>query len=74
MDEFFGKTDSYIPFMTMGSYLLKTVRYYTPAMAILAWESHQERRKELEHMQQLEKEKIANELKFLIMVLWFYFK
>ena len=64
MDELNGKTE-YIPFMTAGSYLLKTVRYYTPAMAILAWESHQKQRKEQERMQQLEKEKIANELKFL---------
>ncbi|MEM9920702.1 MAG: histidine kinase, partial [Bacteroidota bacterium] len=65
MDEFFGKAEQDIPFMTMGAYLLKTVRYYTPAMAILAWESHQERRKELERMHLLEKEKIATELKFL---------
>lgn len=65
MDEYFGRGEEDIPFITMGAYLLKTVRYYTPAMAILAWESHQERRKELERMQLLEKEKIANELKFL---------
>jgi len=64
MDAYFGKTND-IPFMTPGSYLLKTVRYYTPAMAILAWDSHQARREELERMQLLEKEKIANELKFL---------
>ena len=64
MDEFFGKSYD-IPFMTMGAYLIKTVRFYTPAMAILAWESHQERRKELERMQELEKEKLATELKFL---------
>lgn len=64
MDNYFGRTED-IPFITMGSYLLKTVRYYTPAMAILAWESHQERRKELERIQSLEKEKIATELKFL---------
>ena len=65
MDEFFGKNPAEIPFMTPGAYLLKTVRYYTPAMAILAWESHQERRKELERMQALENEKLATELKFL---------
>jgi len=64
MDAFFGKTHD-IPFMTPGSYLVKTVRYYTPAMAILAWNSHEARRSELERMQLLEKEKIANELKFL---------
>ncbi|MEO1629100.1 MAG: histidine kinase [Bacteroidota bacterium] len=65
MDEFFGRNPDEIPFVTMGSYLLKTVRYYTPAMALLAWESHQQRRKELERMQSLEKEKLATELKFL---------
>jgi len=65
MDAFFGKDYRDIPFMTMGSYLLKTVRYYTPAMAILAWESHQARGKELELMRKLEKEKIASELKYL---------
>lgn len=64
MDEYFGKSYDF-PFMTPGSYLLKTVRYYTPAMALLAWESHQERRKELDRMKELEKEKIANELKYL---------
>ncbi len=65
MDEFNGRGDEDIPFMTMGAYLLKLVRYYTPAMALLAWESHQERGKELERIQLLEKEKLANELKFL---------
>lgn len=65
MDSFFGHDSSAIPFMTPGSYLLKTVRYYTPAMAILAWESHQIHRSELERIQALEKEKIAAELKYL---------
>lgn len=53
------------PFMTIGSFLFKTVQYYTPAMAILAWQSHHERRDEVERMQELEKEKLATELKFL---------
>ncbi|MEO0333457.1 MAG: histidine kinase [Bacteroidota bacterium] len=64
MDEYFGHEEE-TPFFTLGGYLLKTVRYYTPAMALLAWESHQDRRKERERLQLLEKEKIANELKFL---------
>jgi len=34
-------------------------------MALLAWETHQERIKELEHIHQLEKEKMATELKYL---------
>jgi len=65
MDAYFGRDPNTIPWLTPGAYLLKTVRFYTPAMALLAWESHQERRRELERMQQLEKEKIATELKFL---------
>lgn len=65
MDAYFGQDSESIPFMTMGAYLLKTVRYYTPAMAILAWEAHEQRGKELERMQLLEKEKLATELKFL---------
>lgn len=64
MDAYFGQTGDH-PFMNLGMYLIKTVRFYTPAMAILAWESHQERRRELERMQLLEKEKLSNELKFL---------
>ena len=64
MDAFFGQHEE-IPFITPGSYLVKTVRYYTPAMAILAWNSHEARRTELARMQLLEKEKMANELKFL---------
>ena len=64
MDALNGDT-KYIPFMTIGSYLMKTVRFYTPAMALLAWEAHEEQRKERERIQELEKEKIATELKFL---------
>lgn len=65
MDAMFGQDYRDFPFITPGSYLLKTIRFYTPAMAILAWESHEERRIELDRMRLLEKEKIANELKFL---------
>lgn len=65
MDAFYGEEYLDRPFLTLGTYLLKTVRFYTPAMAILAWEAHHERRKELERMHKLEKEKIANELKYL---------
>ncbi len=65
IDNLFGKEGQEIPFMTAGSYLLKTVRFYTPAIAILAWESHVERGKELERMRMLEKEKVVAELKYL---------
>ncbi len=53
------------PFMTLGDYLLETVQNYTPPMALLAWETDLKRRKELELAQQLEQEKLENELKFL---------
>ena len=64
MDALNGKTHD-IPFMTIGSYLLKSARFYTPAMGLLALEALQERHKEKERIQQLEREKIATELKFL---------
>ncbi|MEM6765497.1 MAG: histidine kinase [Bacteroidota bacterium] len=65
MDNLHGKNPDDIPFMTPGSYLLKSIRFYTPALAFLAWEAHMERKKDLNRMQLLEKEKITNELKFL---------
>ncbi|MCB0644017.1 MAG: histidine kinase, partial [Phaeodactylibacter sp.] len=64
MDRLFG-VEGKFPFLTPVSYVVKTVRFYTPAMAILAWDAHQERRRELDRIQSLEKEKIATELKFL---------
>lgn len=54
-----------IKFMFFADYLIQTVQFYSPAMALLAWELHQERQRELERIHQLEKEKITTELKFL---------
>lgn len=51
--------------MNLGSYLIEIVQSYTPAVALLAWESFGERKKTIELKNKLEKEKIANELKFL---------
>ncbi|MFK7935887.1 MAG: sensor histidine kinase [Saprospiraceae bacterium] len=65
MDEMAGRGDEDIPFLTLGAYIVKTVRYYTPAIAILGWQTHQEQRKALERLQQLENEKVNTELKFL---------
>jgi len=48
-----------------GDYLLMAIRFYSPAMALLALESYFEGRKEQVRIQRLEKEKLANELKFL---------
>ena len=61
-----------IPFMEFADYLIQTVQFYSPAMALLAWELHEERQQELKRIHQLEKEKITlekekitTELKFL---------
>jgi len=51
--------------LTIQSFLLKAIRFYSPALVILAWESHHEQRKEMDRMHELEKEKMTNELKFL---------
>lgn len=52
-------------FMSLIDYLTQTVQFYSPAMALLAWESHYERKAEQERIHQLEKEKLTAELKFL---------
>ena len=65
MDVLNGKDPDAIPFMTPGSYILKSIRFYTPALAFLAWEAHIARRKDLDRMRLLEREKVTNELKFL---------
>jgi len=49
----------------LGDYLVKAIRFYSPAMALLALESYFEGRKEQVRIQRLEKEKLVNELKFL---------
>ena len=51
--------------MTFVDYMVQAVQFYSPAMALLAWETHHERQKERERIQQLEKEKLSTELKFL---------
>ncbi len=52
-------------YMSAVDYLTQTVQFYSPAMVLLAWESHLERKKEQARIQQLEKEKLSTELKFL---------
>lgn len=52
----------YIP---MADFLIMAIRFYSPAMVLLVLESHFEGKKERERMRRLEKEKMANELKFL---------
>ena len=58
----FSKQLHYEP---MADYLVKVIRFYSPAMALLALESHFKGKKEKERILQLEKEKLSNELKYL---------
>jgi len=41
------------------------VQFYSPAVLLIAWEAHIDRKLEQERIQQLEKEKLSTELKFL---------
>lgn len=56
---------SNIQYTILGDYLVKTIRFHVPAMALLALESYFENKKQQVRIQRLEKEKLANELKFL---------
>lgn len=53
------------PYMSVGGYLLEVVQFYSPAVALLAWESYRERERELERIEELEQEKMRTEIKFL---------
>lgn len=64
MDDLWGKEEA-IPFMTPGSFLLKTVRYYSPSMLLIALETYRNNMIQREELQRLEKEKLSTELKFL---------
>lgn len=52
-------------FFETADYLTQSVQFYSPAVLLIAWEAHIDRRKEQERIQQLEKEKLSTELKFL---------
>ena len=52
-------------FVDTADYLTQSVQFYSPAMLLLVWEAHIDRKKEQERIQQLEKEKLSTELKFL---------
>jgi len=52
-------------FMTFDRYLVHAVQTYSPAFLLLVWEIQEERRAEKERIQELEKQKIDTELKFL---------
>jgi len=51
--------------ITFSSYLQKAIQYYSPAMLLLAWESHLKNINKQRRIQELENEKLATELKFL---------
>ncbi|MEM9820234.1 MAG: sensor histidine kinase [Bacteroidota bacterium] len=53
------------PYVPLADYLIMVIRFYSPAMALWALESHFQRKKERSRVRRLEKEKMANELKFL---------
>ena len=52
-------------FMTLVTYFTQTIQFYSPAMLLLMWEFYHERQQEKIRVEQLEKEKLAAELKFL---------
>ena len=54
-----------IYFLNLSGFLVKTIRFYSPALLLLTLESHHLGKKEKQRIQALEKEKLANELKFL---------
>lgn len=60
LNELLGFTNA-----TISEYLNQSVQIYSPAVILLAWESYNDRQKELERIELLEKEKIATELQFL---------
>ena len=63
LDELVGFTKG--SWFKLSDFLRQTVQVYSPAVILLAWESYNDRQKELERIEQLEKEKIATELQFL---------
>ncbi|MEM9545973.1 MAG: histidine kinase [Bacteroidota bacterium] len=57
--------NSQIQYDVMADILVKVVRFYSPAMVLLAVESHFKSREEQQRIRQLEKEKLTNELNYL---------
>jgi len=53
------------PFKYFGEYLIRSLRFYSPAFLLLAWEYQHTRKKDQLRIRELEKEKISTELKFL---------
>ncbi|MEL6943887.1 MAG: histidine kinase [Bacteroidota bacterium] len=65
MDDLIYRNSRHRPFWNTALYLTQTVQFYSPTVALLAIDTYNDRQKEKLRIEQLEKEKIANELKFL---------
>ncbi len=63
LDEIRGLTHGKL--FKISGFLQQTVQVYSPAVILLALESYSDRQAEIERIDQLEKEKLATELKFL---------
>jgi len=53
------------PFQYGGAFLIRSLRYYSPAFLLLVWEYQHERKRDQFIIRALEKEKLDTELKFL---------
>ncbi|MFK7808124.1 MAG: sensor histidine kinase [Saprospiraceae bacterium] len=51
--------------MSLVAYILEAVQFYSPAVALLAWETYHKRQEEAERVDELEKENMRAELKLL---------
>jgi len=54
-----------VPFKYFGEYLVRSLRFYSPAFLLLVWEYQHKRKYNQVRIRELEKEKLATELKFL---------
>ena len=52
-------------YLGLADFLTQSVQFYSPAMALLAWDNHHKSIKERERMHELEKERMSTELKYL---------
>ena len=60
-----GHKPGRVPFLGVSYFFVKAIRFYSPALVLLTLEFLREGRREQNRILQLEKEKMANELKFL---------
>ena len=65
MDDLYYRNTRDLPFWSAAQYLVQTVQFYSPAIALLAIDTYNDRQREKLRLEQLEKEKLATELKFL---------